>query len=175
MKNALSNLSHGTGVHTLEKRDNVGMHKSKTVGYRAKTTTSICCPSSHPTPTPAPANDGNPAHLILLPVLDPCLVGMVLEHGLAVGLLKHFVSYAVAVLFETQNLVVRQLRNELGREVVSEEEVRVFADLLCWKRRGGGSALDVGVDPGHWTLVYVRQQQQPTQFRLACDKKYKAA
>lgn len=69
-------------------------------------------------------------HLILLPVLNPGFVRVVLEHGLPVGLLETLVPDAVAVLLETQDLVVRQLWNELGREIVPEKEVYVFTDFL---------------------------------------------
>lgn len=150
-------MVRGTGVRIIpqdsERRENRGRgtNINQDCQQSSKAPRRLLAHFSPLNPPPCLHKHGHATHLILLPVLDPCLVGVVLEHGLAVSLLEHLVPNAVAVLLEAQNLVVRQLRNELGCEVVSEAEVRVFPDLLCGERGvgggGGGSAFAVGVDP----------------------------
>lgn len=71
-----------------------------------------------------------PTNLIFFPLLATRLVRVVLEHSLAVGLLQAIVADAASILLEPEDLVVRQLRDELWGKIITEVKLYLLPNLL---------------------------------------------
>lgn len=55
---------------------------------------------------------------------------MILEHSLPVGVLQCLLADSVTVLLESQDFIVRELRYQLGREIVAKVEIQLFFNVL---------------------------------------------